>query len=103
MLERLSALEKKAYEKLSEILDEPLNDDNMGEIRKAILDVLSLVRGRVNPSDETTNILLQQNVTQNTLNVAGGDGKGAPNVDDLKARLKEIELLENVVEEGETK
>jgi hypothetical protein len=45
MAERLNDLEKKAYTKLSKILDFPLTEDSLEPLRKTIIDILTLTQG----------------------------------------------------------
>jgi hypothetical protein len=60
MAERLNDLEKKAFAKLSKILDFPLTEDSLEPIRKAVLDVLTLRNGKTPSSSGSISIIQGQ-------------------------------------------
>lgn len=99
MFERLSSLEKKAYERLSDILNMPLSSSNVDVIRRAILDVLSITQsGRLPKSDSETS---GGSVNVNIMNQPGSTME--IKTSDLKDKLSELELIEDAINENDEK
>lgn len=97
MIERLTELEKKAYAKLYEILEQPVTTDNAEVVRKTALDVLSLkASGKVPRDNSGTTIIVNQEQQQIALSKAEAD----LSIDQLKELIDEYEDIDRIVDEG---
>lgn len=101
MAARLDQLEKKAYQKYSELLDMPLTADTAEIIRSAIHDILLLKQGSF-PTDKRNTLIQVNNQNQlmdnQSLN-SGAIEKSVVNISDLKKDLDELKTIADILEE----
>lgn len=98
MVERMSELEKKAYEKLDELLSMPVNEDTAEVMRKAIIDVLTLRRGEV-PGEKGASVYVNQNQSQQQGQVTLTKVEAQMSVEEMKAQIEELEMIDEVLDD----
>lgn len=94
MVERIANLERKAYEKLDEILDTAIDGYTIESIRKAVLDTIGLARGGDPQSlrEGTVNVNVNANAQAGAVSVSNSTARAS--TEEIKERIQELEMIE---------
>jgi hypothetical protein len=100
LVERALFVETRAFAKLNEIFDMPINNSNMETIRKSIIDALQIAKDRIptNTPNFENNVNIA-NKNENVTIVEQHEINNTVDINTIRQQLDEIELIENVLDE----